>query len=59
MGVNVLPYIIGGSSHMVRTCIDLFAGAGGLSEGFRQEGYKILLVNYFDEYCETTYKLNH
>jgi DNA (cytosine-5)-methyltransferase 1 len=40
-------------------CIDLFCGAGGLSEGFRQNGFDILLANDFDTWCEATYKLNH
>ena len=40
-------------------CIDLFCGAGGLSEGFRQTGFDILLANDIDIWCEATYKLNH
>ena len=40
-------------------CVDLFCGAGGLSEGFRQNGFDILLANDFDTWCEATYKLNH
>lgn len=40
-------------------CIDLFCGAGGLSEGFRQNGFDILLANDFDQWCEATYKRNH
>lgn len=40
-------------------CVDLFCGAGGLSEGFRQNGFDILLANDFDIWCEATYKLNH
>ena len=40
-------------------CIDLFSGAGGLSEGFRQNDFDILLANDFDSWCEATYKLNH
>lgn len=40
-------------------CVDLFCGAGGLSEGFRQNGFEILLANDFDTWCEATYKLNH
>jgi DNA (cytosine-5)-methyltransferase 1 len=40
-------------------CVDLFCGAGGLSEGFRQNGFNILLDNDFDTWCEATYKLNH
>lgn len=41
------------------TAIDLFAGAGGLSEGFRQAGFNILAANDFDEYAEATFRLNH
>jgi len=40
-------------------CVDLFCGAGGLSEGFRQNGFDIRIANDFDVWCETTYKLNH
>jgi len=40
-------------------CVDLFCGAGGLSEGFRQTGFDILLANDFDTWCEATYRLNH
>jgi DNA (cytosine-5)-methyltransferase 1 len=40
-------------------CVDLFCGAGGLSEGFRQNGFDILIANDFDVWCESTYKLNH
>jgi len=36
------------------TFIDLFAGCGGFSEGFYQEGYKSLLHVDFDEAaCDT------
>lgn len=39
--------------------IDFFCGAGGLSLGFVQEGYKILLANDIqDTYCQT-YRYNH
>lgn len=40
-------------------CVDLFCGAGGLSEGFRQEGFEILVANDFDQCCEQTYRINH
>jgi DNA (cytosine-5)-methyltransferase 1 len=43
----------------VFNCVDLFCGAGGLSEGFRQNGFDILVANDFDTWCEATYKLNH
>jgi len=38
--------------------IDLFAGAGGLSLGFRQEKYKILLSTDIDKDCKESYVLN-
>lgn len=39
--------------------VDLFAGAGGLSEGFRMEGFDILVANDFNKDAANTYKLNH
>jgi len=41
------------------TAIDLFSGAGGLSEGFRMEDFKILAANDYDKCAAATYKLNH
>lgn len=41
------------------TCVDLFAGAGGLSEGLRQSGFSILAANDFDNHAAITYKHNH
>lgn len=41
------------------TTIDLFCGAGGLSEGFADEGFEILAANDFDGTAATTFKLNH
>ena len=41
------------------TAIDIFAGAGGLSEGFRQAGFDILAANDFDEFAERTFRFNH
>ncbi len=40
-------------------CIDLFAGAGGLSEGLSEAGFHCLFANeIIDEYADT-YKKNH
>lgn len=39
--------------------IDLFAGAGGLSEGFRQAGFSILAANEFDPHAAETFKKTH
>ena len=41
------------------TAIDLFCGAGGLSEGFQQAGFHILAGNDFDEYAGETFRLAH
>jgi DNA (cytosine-5)-methyltransferase 1 len=41
------------------TLIDLFAGAGGLSEGFKQAGFRVLAGNDFDECAARTYRLSH
>lgn len=41
------------------TAIDLFCGAGGLSEGFRQAGYHILAGNDFDAQAGVTFSATH
>ncbi|MDA1015717.1 MAG: DNA cytosine methyltransferase [Planctomycetota bacterium] len=41
------------------TTIDLFAGAGGLTEGFRQAGFQAVAANDFDELAAKTFKENH
>lgn len=40
------------------TCIDLFAGAGGLAEGFRQAGWKIVCAVDNDSCAAKTFQLN-
>jgi len=40
-------------------CIDLFCGAGGLSEGFRQAGFETLFANDIDANALETFALNH
>ena len=42
-----------------KTAIDLFCGAGGLSEGFRQAGFHILAGNDFDEWAGQTFARTH
>ena len=39
--------------------VDLFAGCGGLSEGFIQNGFKLLAANEFDASVFETNKFNH
>jgi DNA (cytosine-5)-methyltransferase 1 len=45
------------SSHL--TAIDLFCGAGGLSEGFRQAGFHVLAGQDFDEIAGATFASTH
>jgi DNA (cytosine-5)-methyltransferase 1 len=40
------------------TCIDLFAGAGGLSLGLKMAGWKTLLASDFDPHACATYRRN-
>ena len=42
-----------------KTAIDLFCGAGGLSEGFRQAGFHILAGNDVDEWAGHTFSQTH
>jgi DNA (cytosine-5)-methyltransferase 1 len=41
------------------TVIDLFCGAGGLSEGFRQAGFEVLVGNDFDARAGETFSATH
>jgi len=41
------------------TFIDLFAGAGGMSEGFLSEGFKLVAANEIEKNYFETYKQNH
>jgi DNA (cytosine-5)-methyltransferase 1 len=41
------------------TAIDLFCGAGGLSEGFRQAGFHVLAGNDFDKAAGETFAATH
>ncbi|RKH41307.1 DNA (cytosine-5-)-methyltransferase [Corallococcus sp. AB050B] len=41
------------------TVIDLFSGAGGLSEGFHRAGFRILAAGDMDEVALKTHRLNH
>ncbi len=44
---------------MKRTAIDLFCGAGGLSEGFRQAGFRVLVGNDVDPFARETFEATH
>jgi DNA (cytosine-5)-methyltransferase 1 len=41
------------------TAIDLFCGAGGLSEGFRQAGFHVVAGNDYDEVAGATFASTH
>ncbi len=41
------------------TCVDMFSGAGGLSRGFYDAGYDVILGVDFDEAALKTFKENH
>lgn len=41
------------------SAIDLFCGAGGLSEGFRQAGFTVLAGNDLDVFAEVTFAKTH
>ena len=41
------------------TCIDLFSGAGGLSRGFLDAGYDVLIGVDYDDAALKTFKENH
>ncbi len=41
------------------TAVDLFAGAGGLGYGFRQEGYRVALAIEANRHAAQTYRLNN
>lgn len=44
---------------MKPTTIDLFCGAGGITEGFRQSGYKCLYANDINPLAIATFQHNH
>lgn len=45
--------------HKALTVIDLFCGAGGLSEGFRQAGCRVLAGQDYDDKAGATFALTH
>jgi DNA (cytosine-5)-methyltransferase 1 len=42
-----------------RTAVDLFAGAGGSTQGLKQAGYRVVGAIEFDTACAETYRANH
>lgn len=42
-----------------RTAADLFAGAGGSTQGLKQAGYRVLGAIEYDPVCANTYRRNH
>lgn len=42
-----------------KSIIDLFSGAGGMSEGFIMEGFNVLASNEIEKHFFETYKQNH
>jgi site-specific DNA-cytosine methylase len=40
-------------------CLDLFAGAEGFSEGFRQAGFQSIAATDMDPWAGATFELNH
>jgi DNA (cytosine-5)-methyltransferase 1 len=40
-------------------CVDLFCGAGGLTEGLQQSGVKVVAGVDFEEACRHPYEANH
>lgn len=41
------------------TVVDFFCGAGGLSAGLTQAGYRVVLANDIEDVCCETYRYNH
>jgi DNA (cytosine-5)-methyltransferase 1 len=53
---DIFPYLLGKPK---RTCIDLFAGAGGLSTGLELAGFEVLFANEIVPVYAESLKKNH
>ncbi len=60
LGPRVVWYYERGATRPIQhhTCIDLFSGAGGLAEGFRQAGFSVLSGNDLDNAAARTFRTN-
>jgi DNA (cytosine-5)-methyltransferase 1 len=52
-------YLFAGDSFVMFFCLDLFAGAGGITEGFKKAGFTSICANDFDEDAKRTFTYNH
>jgi len=56
---DMLNFSNTGDASKKYTIVDLFSGVGGLSLGFQQENFKLLLASDIDEKVEETFRKNH
>ncbi len=59
---NAVPPLLGkvlGDGIKHGSYVDLFCGAGGLSEGLRQAGHRVLVATDLNRHMCETYRLNH
>lgn len=52
------PSPVGSNDSRTPTVVDVFAGAGGLSEGFRQAGFRVLAGSDYDPDAMATFGMN-
>lgn len=59
---NAVPPLLGktiGTKIKTGICVDLFCGAGGLSEGLIQAGHRVLVASDINRHMCETYRFNH